>query len=314
MSEQNQTTKAVVAYGPQGLEIKSLDDAFRFAQYVCASGFAPKGMDRPESVLTACQMGAEIGLTPMASLQNLAVINGRPSIYGDAALALVRASGLLESYAQRWEGEGDKRAAVVTVKRRGEGEQEHTFSVADAKRAQLWGKAGPWSQYPDRMLLFRARGFALRDTFGDVLKGLRTAEEAADTPPAVDVTPQVVVTPPRPLRRGKAKVETAREPEPEAVTEATADPAPAAQAEEVQPATVAEEAAPAPDKAHADESAARDLVEMLSPVSRNRDLTFNRIVAKHGVKIAEWRGAPLEKLLAIAADLGAAGVKIGGEG
>ena len=311
MSEQNLTTKAVVAYGPQGLEIKSLDDAFRFAQYVCASGFAPKGMDRPESVLIACQMGAEIGLTPMASLQNLAVINGRPSIYGDAALALVRASGLLESYAQRWDGEGDKRAAVVTVKRRGEGEQEHTFSVADAKRAQLWGKAGPWSQYPDRMLLFRARGFALRDTFGDVLKGLRTAEEAADTPPAVDVTPQVVVTPPRPLRRGKAKVETV--PEPVAVIEPAADPAPAAPAEEVAPATVAEEAAPAPDKAHADESAARDLVEMLSPVSRNRDLTFKRIVSKHGVAIADWRGATLEELRAIAADLVAAGVKIGGE-
>ena len=30
----------------------------------------------------------------------------------------------------------------------------------------------------------RARGFALRDAFPDVLKGIVTAEEAADTPPA----------------------------------------------------------------------------------------------------------------------------------
>jgi len=58
------------------------------------------------------------------------------------------------------------------------------FSVADAKRAGLWGKAGPWTQYPRRMLQLRARGFALRDGFPDVLKGLVTAEEAQDYPQA----------------------------------------------------------------------------------------------------------------------------------
>ena len=58
--------------------------------------------------------------------------------------------------------------------------------MADAKRAGLWGKSGPWTQYPDRMLLFRARGFALRDAFGDYLRGLRTVEEQGDI---IDVTP-----------------------------------------------------------------------------------------------------------------------------
>jgi hypothetical protein len=56
------------------------------------------------------------------------------------------------------------------------------FSVADAKKAGLWGKQGPWTQYPKRMLQLRARGFALRDAFPDVLRGLVTAEEAQDYP------------------------------------------------------------------------------------------------------------------------------------
>jgi hypothetical protein len=80
------------------------------------------------------------------------------------------------------EGEGDKRTAVVISTRKGSEPLETRFSVADAKLAGLWGKSGPWSQYPERMLLFRARGFNLRDNFGDVLKGLRTHEELRDIP------------------------------------------------------------------------------------------------------------------------------------
>ena len=56
------------------------------------------------------------------------------------------------------------------------------FSVANAKTARLWGKQGPWTQYPERMLAQRARGFALRDAFPDALKGIITREEAEDIP------------------------------------------------------------------------------------------------------------------------------------
>ena len=154
--------------------------------------FAPKGMEKPEAVLVAIQLGAEIGLTPMAALQNTAVINGRPAIYGDAALALVRASGLLVSYKEEEVGEAgaDTQGYRVTAVRKGEQSAVETFTVSDAKRAKLWGKAGPWSDYPKRMLRFRARGYVLRDLFGDILKGLRTVEEARDIPSEpVNVTP-----------------------------------------------------------------------------------------------------------------------------
>jgi hypothetical protein len=185
-----QPKKKPITFGSKGVELATFEDAFRFSNCVALSGFAPKGMEKPEAILVAVQLGLEIGLTPMAALQNIGVINGRPGIYGDAALALVRASGLLESYQQSYRGDGEKLTAVVTVKRKGDPvEIISEFGVADAKAANLWGKAGPWSAYPRRMLLFRARGFALRDAFGDVLKGLRTTEELADIPPEKNVTP-----------------------------------------------------------------------------------------------------------------------------
>lgn len=182
--------KAQISFGNQGVQLASIDEAFRFAKAVVASGFAPRGMEKPESVMIAIQLGMELGLTPMAALQNTAVINGRPAIYGDAALALVRASGQLVTYTEQEVGElgKDTHGYKVTVQRKGFDSASETFTTADAKAAKLWGKAGPWTDYPRRMMKFRARGFILRDQFGDILKGLRTVEEARDMA-EINVTP-----------------------------------------------------------------------------------------------------------------------------
>jgi len=72
----------------------------------------------------------------------------------------------------------DTRTAICQVLRSGRSEPiTRTFSIEDAKRAGLWQKPGPWTDYPDRMLMMRARAFALRDAFPDVLMGLYLREE-----------------------------------------------------------------------------------------------------------------------------------------
>jgi hypothetical protein len=177
-----------------GLALQTFDDAFRFSKMVAASEFAPKDFkNKPESCLLAIQHGSEVGLSPMQSLQSIAVINGRPTIWGDAALALVQACPVCEYVREYMEGEGDSLTAVCEAKRQGyPSPSVSRFSVADAKKAGLWGKSGPWTQYPSRMLQLRARGFALRNSFADALRGLVTAEEAQDYPTQPD---PVVVRP-----------------------------------------------------------------------------------------------------------------------
>ena len=167
-----------------GLALASFDDAFRFAKMVSGSEFAPKDFKgKPESCMLAIQHGSEVGLSPMQSLQSIAVINGRPTIWGDAALALVQSSPVCEWVKEYTEGQGDNLTAVCECKRRGyTAPTVSRFSMADAKRAGLAGKSGPWSQYPERMLALRARGFALRNAFADALRGLITTEEAQDYP------------------------------------------------------------------------------------------------------------------------------------
>lgn len=180
-----------------GLALQTFDDAMRFGKMVAESEFAPKDFrGKPASCVLAIQAGAEIGLSPMQALQSIAVVNGRPSVFGDAALAVCKASPVCEFVFEEVTGDGDGMVATCQAKRRGyEKATTVTFSVADAKKAGLWGKAGPWTQYPRRMLQMRARGFALRDAFPDVLRGLVTAEEAQDYQSPEPAREPVVVRP-----------------------------------------------------------------------------------------------------------------------
>ncbi len=181
----------------RGLALASFDDAFRFATMVAKSEFAPKDFrGKAESCLLAIQHGSELGLSPMQALQSIAVVNGRPSVYGDTALAVCIGSPVCEYVRETVEGDGDAMVAICEAKRRGyEKPTVVRFSVADAKKAGLWGKSGPWTNYSRRMLQMRARGFALRDTFPDILRGLITAEEAQDYPTPEPAREPVVVRP-----------------------------------------------------------------------------------------------------------------------
>lgn len=207
-------TKASRAAVPMGISPKDVDQAWRLSQFIASSDLVPKGYKgRPADVLVAIQFGMEVGLPPMAALHSIFVTGGRPSLWGDGFLAVIMAA---PSYADHEEFflvggkdgvkevdfltaedlKKDDTTAVCRFWRKGrEKPRTATFSIAQAKKAGLWSKEGPWQQYPDRMLRMRARGFAGHDAFPDVLRGVRTAEETQDDPsvPALDQEPVKVV-------------------------------------------------------------------------------------------------------------------------
>lgn len=157
----------------------NFDQLWRLSEIVASSGMAPKTMARPEQLVVAAAMGMEVGLSYMQSIQGIAVINGRPSLWGDAMLGLIQSSGTVESWSETFSGvyPQDDFTAICTAKRKGGLEYRNEFSVAEAKEAGLWGKQGPWQQYKRRMLKMRARAFTLRDGWSDILRGLHMAEE-----------------------------------------------------------------------------------------------------------------------------------------
>lgn len=182
MSEQQLVqSRDTVAPNPMRVP-QSVEQIEMLAKIIARSDLAPKDYrGKPENTMVAIMMGQEIGVSPMQAVQGIAVINGRPSVWGDLLLALCRAhpqcQGIDESL--EYDNAGNVVAAICKAQRNGH-QQERRFSVEDAKRAGLWTKDGPWKQYPNRMLQMRARGFCLRDVFADALRGLSCAEEQAD--------------------------------------------------------------------------------------------------------------------------------------
>ena len=172
--------KVPIEINGHGLQLTGLDEMYRWAKYVKASGLAPDTLKTPEAIMVAMQAGLEAGMTPMAALNSIAVVKGRPTWYSKAAKGRVLSSGFCKDWTQGVDGEGDKRRGWVKSKRQGlEGYKETQFSVADAKGLGLWGK-NEWARQPDNMLLCRAIGRHVIDWYGDVMNNMRTYEEVQD--------------------------------------------------------------------------------------------------------------------------------------
>ena len=196
--------------GPSPLTPRTWQEAEKLAKLLCKTKIVPAGFENPDLCLIAILQGLEMGLPPMTALQRMALVEGKLTLWGDGALALVLKSGLCtemtewmgvsdpKKYSSNSEFEGDdtpvickdlifdpsieKRpedwVAFCEVRRVGWDQPiRRSFSSQDAIRANLWRKEGPWLDYPKRMLQMRARAFALRDAFADVLGGLYLKEE-----------------------------------------------------------------------------------------------------------------------------------------
>lgn len=163
------------------LEPRNFDEAMKFAQLISKTDLVPKQYkNKTADTLVAMMLGKDMGLKSLVSLQHIAVINGRPTLWGDSMLALVKSHPDCEWIEETFDEK--TMTATCKVKRKNNPIYEYKFSMEDAKRAKLANKPGPWQDYPKRMLQMRARGFALRDTFPDALNGLITVEEARDYP------------------------------------------------------------------------------------------------------------------------------------
>lgn len=201
--------KGVAAHRPTVTDLamapKTFEEMWAFCTLVADSDLVPKeDRGKPGQVLAKVQFGNELGLPPMQSLQTICVINGRPSVWGDGALAVVRSHPLCE-----WVTEIAPHEITdygeCTIKRKDQAAPiTRRFTKQMAEKAKLWGKAGPWQEYPTRMLQMRARSWTLRDGLPEALRGMAVTEEAYDYETTSTVTAEPV---PMPQRKSEAQPE-----------------------------------------------------------------------------------------------------------
>lgn len=151
-------------------------------------------------VMLVIAKGLEVKIAPQMAVANIMVVNNRTTIWGDLVRSLVMRSKLCEGWHEYYELDGeivqetveiaDGYTAVCELKRKGYDELwVGRFSCAQAKKAGLWmnPKKDPWMKYPVGMLMWRARTYAVRAGFSDVLGGLAIMEEMEDITPTEPV-------------------------------------------------------------------------------------------------------------------------------
>ncbi|RWB67593.1 hypothetical protein [Mesorhizobium sp.] len=157
------------------------------------------GKKATSAVATVMMSGAELGLPPMVALRSFTVIGGRPALYGDGLINVVRRSGRCAYVRTGYDAA--KKVGWCEAKRIDGEEKRVEFSETEARNAGLWddkttrrGKVwkngkqewgdvpndSTWHRYPQRMLAWRAAGYCLRELFADVLGGIRDEFEARE--------------------------------------------------------------------------------------------------------------------------------------
>ena len=234
MSEETQVAKVPEAkIGPMGIEVSTLEQMWWLSNRIIQSGLAPKDCKNAADLVVRAQYGMSVGLSFMQSIQCVANVNGRPSLWGHQVLGLITASGKCKSWTETVIGtdptKDDYTVRITTERRDMEGVRIVEFSTAEARRAGLMNK-DLYKTYPKDMLRHRAVARAAKQVYADVLSGLSVAEEerdiidvtsqpaeATETPKTLDDVADAVVT-----KRGRKPKE---DPKPEEPVEVVAEPA-----------------------------------------------------------------------------------------
>lgn len=179
------------------LVAEDASDLWRIATMAIKSEFLPKGYKKPEQVVIGLQYAIGLGLPPsIASLNEIAVINGNPSLFGDMPLKLVRDSGQLEHIEEYLVTRDYERicienknldaeawASVCDIKRKGY--KQKTFTWTMDQQARTGNRNPVWKAYPTIMLTRKARSIALKSEFSDILGPVSIAEYHHETIPNI---------------------------------------------------------------------------------------------------------------------------------
>jgi hypothetical protein len=166
----------LMAHSP---EFQKFEIAKRIAHTLANSNLVPDAYrGRPNDCFVAINMGAELGMEPFQAIQSIAVIDGKPCLYGDGLIGVVRASSKCEWIEEEISSDG-KAATCRTMRRGDRNPVERTYTMTDAMLAGIDSRKN-WQKHPKRMLQMRARAYCLRDAYPDILKGLGMVEELVD--------------------------------------------------------------------------------------------------------------------------------------
>lgn len=181
-------------YGDVGI----YNQYFKIAECLARSEMIPQNYrNKPESVLVAIDVARQVQMSPLMVMQNLYVIQGKPSWSSNYCASVIKTNFL--NVKVELSGEGDERGCRITATDKNNNFCEGTrVTINMAKQEGWYNKAGSkWKTMPDQMLIYRSYSFFARAYCPDKLLGIHDEFENFDiskieSQPAVNPFEEVV--------------------------------------------------------------------------------------------------------------------------
>ena len=201
MTENNENTSLTAA--PTAAPVKmgfETSDGFehmqRVAKALTHSKLVPQAFQGEQNIpdaIIALNMANRMHADPMAVMQNLYIVHGKPAWSSSFLIATVNACGRFSSLRFRMKGKGDQLSchAVARDKESNEELIGSTVSIEMAKNEGWYQKKGSkWQTMPEQMLQYRAATFWVRVYAPEISMGMRPEDEIRDIEAApINVTP-----------------------------------------------------------------------------------------------------------------------------
>jgi hypothetical protein len=164
----------------------SFESVQRMAGLMAASSLIPKEYQNniPNAVI-ALEMAQRIGASPLAVMQNLYIVHGKPGWSAQFIIASLNSCGRYSPlrFTMGKDPEGNNVACKASAIELATGEllEGPEVTIAMAKAEGWFGKNGSkWQTMPDLMLRYRAASFFGKLYAPDILMGMQSADELHD--------------------------------------------------------------------------------------------------------------------------------------
>lgn len=163
--------------------IQSFDKCYNIGTAYASASLVPKNyQNRPTDCAIAVDMAMRVGLHPLMVMQNMYVVQGRPSWSGQACIAMMRNMyNRVKAHYVGTVGNDDWGCYYTANGGNGEEIKGSTVTIAMAKKEGWYQKPGSkWQSMPEQMLAYRAAAFFVRANCPEVLMGCSVEGEAED--------------------------------------------------------------------------------------------------------------------------------------
>lgn len=173
-------TQSALKPGFQSVEGYKL--ALKFSEAFASSTLVPmQYRANSANCMIAISMASRMNADPLTVMQNLHIIQGKPSFSAQFLIASWNACGRFAPIRYQWTEKRDGCRAISKDLETGEVLTGTLVTMAMAKAEGWFGKPGSkWQTMPEQMLMYRAGTFLVRAYAAEIALGITTTEEAED--------------------------------------------------------------------------------------------------------------------------------------